>query len=185
VSAIPRHLPRRQLHDAVLVFVNWLLTWPSHRLRIAVLSRIVDADIGPRCSIERGVRVLSRRGLTVGDRTIVNRGVLLDGRGGLHIGSNVNISPEALLLTSDHDPTSPDFADRKRAVVVGDRCWIATRAVILPGAEIGEGAIVGAGAVVHGTVPARSIVAGNPARRVGVRPDDAQTLLDTYRRFLH
>ncbi|HON00741.1 MAG TPA: acyltransferase, partial [Acidobacteriota bacterium] len=41
---------------------------------------------------------------------------------------------------------------------------IGSGAVILSNVTIGEGAIVGAGAVVTKDVPARTIVAGNPAR---------------------
>ncbi len=37
---------------------------------------------------------------------------------------------------------------------------------MLPGARIGNGVIVGSGAVVGGTIPAYSIVAGNPAQVV-------------------
>ena len=67
----------------------------------------------------------------------INRDVTLDGRGGPEIGRAVNISPEVAFLTADHDPqvrrTSPG---RKRGITVGDRAWIATRAVLLPGATV-------------------------------------------------
>jgi acetyltransferase-like isoleucine patch superfamily enzyme len=46
---------------------------------------------------------------------------------------------------------------------------IFSNAVILPGVHIGTGAIVAAGAVVTKDVEAFSIVAGVPARVVGIR----------------
>jgi acetyltransferase-like isoleucine patch superfamily enzyme len=52
-------------------------------------------------------------------------------------------------------------------VVIGDRVWVGTRAVILKGVTIGDGAVVAAGAVVNKDVPAHSVVAGGPARVVG------------------
>ena len=55
---------------------------------------------------------------------------------------------------------------------VGNRAWIAYRAIILPGVTIGEGAVVGAGAVVNRDVPPFTIVAGSPARPVGERSRD-------------
>jgi acetyltransferase-like isoleucine patch superfamily enzyme len=44
--------------------------------------------------------------------------------------------------------------------------------VLLPGITVGENALVGAGSVVTRDVPDRAIVVGNPARVVGVVPDD-------------
>jgi acetyltransferase-like isoleucine patch superfamily enzyme len=52
-------------------------------------------------------------------------------------------------------------------VVIGDRVWLGTRAVVLKGVTIGDGAVVAAGAVVTRDVPAGAVVAGVPARVVG------------------
>jgi len=49
-------------------------------------------------------------------------------------------------------------------------------AVVLPGVRIGRMALVGAGAVVTRDVPARGIVAGNPARLKGYACDCGHTL---------
>ena len=54
-----------------------------------------------------------------------------------------------------------------RPIAIGDNVWIGGRAVIFPGVTIGEGSIVSACAVVTADVPPYSIVAGNPARRIG------------------
>ncbi len=57
--------------------------------------------------------------------------------------------------------------------VIGNDVWIGRDARILPGARLGDGVIVGAGAVVGGTIPPYRTVAGNPARVVRERFDDA------------
>lgn len=49
-------------------------------------------------------------------------------------------------------------------VIIGNKVWIASGAMVLPGVTIGDGAIVAAGAVVTKDVPARSMVAGVPAK---------------------
>ena len=157
---------RRLAYDAYLRLVNVLLRVPGHRVRRLVFVRLVRADAAGDVSLERGVRVTEKGGVTVGDHTNINTGVVLDGRGGLEIGSKVNISPEALILTAEHDPRSPDFGGVTSSVVIGDRVWIAARAMVLPGSRVGEGAVVAAGAVVRGEVEPWSIVAGNPARIV-------------------
>ena len=54
-----------------------------------------------------------------------------------------------------------------KPIVIADNVWIGGRAVIFPGVTIGEGSIVSACAVVTADVPPYSIVAGNPARRIG------------------
>jgi acetyltransferase-like isoleucine patch superfamily enzyme len=173
------------VYDVYLRLVNLLLRLPGHPLRRLVFRRLVRADSANDVSLERGVRVLTKGGITVGESTNINAGVLLDGRGGLRIGSRVNISPEVLILTAEHDPRSPDFAGVESAVAIGDRVWIAARAMILPGSRVGDGAVVAAGAVVRGEVEPWSIVAGNPASKVADRPTDAQGTLAPYRRRLH
>lgn len=175
----------RAAFSAYVVLCNALLTLPGHRFRIALLRLIVRAEVEDGCAIERGVRITTKGGLSIGAHTNVNRGCLLDGRGGLRIGRWVNISPDVRLVTADHDPQSPEFAGRLGAVEVGDRAWLALGAVILPGARIDEGALVAAAAVVRGHVPARTIVAGNPAVAVGTRAPNAQRDLPSYRRFMH
>lgn len=171
--------------DLFLVASNVALSLPGHGFRVWWLRAVVRAHVGERVAVQRGVRIRARGGLTIESGTNVNRGVLLDGGGGLHIGSSVNISPEVLLLTTEHDPQSPDFDGRARSVHVGNRAWLASRSIVLPGATIGEGAVVAAGAVVRGVVDPWSIVAGNPARPVGVRNEGAQASLESYKRFLH
>ena len=56
-----------------------------------------------------------------------------------------------------------------RPVRIDDDCWIGTNAVICPGVRVGKGAVIGANAVVTRDVPAYSVVAGAPARRIGDR----------------
>lgn len=55
---------------------------------------------------------------------------------------------------------------RSRRVRIGHDVWIGHGAVILPGVSVGNGAVVGANAVVTGDIPAFTIAAGVPARRL-------------------
>ena len=51
-------------------------------------------------------------------------------------------------------------------VTIGDRVFLGAGATVIPGVTIGEGAVVGAGSTVIADVPARSVVAGSPARPI-------------------
>jgi maltose O-acetyltransferase len=176
---------KAHLFHLYLSLANWLLRLPGHALRRAVLRDVVRAEIGSEVTVERAMRVTTKGGLQIGDRTILNRAVVVDARGGVRIGADVSVSEEVLILSAEHEVDSPDFDGALRQVEIGDRCWLGARAVILPGAQLEEGCVVGAGSVVRGAVPAWQVVAGNPARQVGVRDPGAQARLGTYRRLLH
>ncbi|MGO8764904.1 MAG: acyltransferase [Limisphaerales bacterium] len=145
---------------------------PSRTIRNGWL-KLYLADFGSGTSVQAGCRFLNGRKIHFGKRNVINFGCLFDGRK-FHIrtGDDVSIGPEAAILTLGHDPHSPDFADRGGDVVIGNRVWIAYRAIILPGINVGEGAVVGAGAVVTKNVEPYAIVAGNPARKIGERSRD-------------
>lgn len=57
---------------------------------------------------------------------------------------------------------------RYRPIRVGSQVFIGTCSILLPGVQLGNRVIVGAGSVVTKSVPDGTIVAGNPARSVGV-----------------
>jgi acetyltransferase-like isoleucine patch superfamily enzyme len=152
-------------------FYNAMLSrMPSRRLRRAYLRHYLGA-LGAGASMQMGCRLLNGRKIFLGERTVVNFGCLLDGRVyTIRTGSDVSVGPEAAILTLGHDPHSSDFGDKGGDVIIGNNVWIAFRAVILPGVEIGEGAVVAAGAVVTRNVAPFTIVAGIPAKVVGNRP---------------
>lgn len=152
---------------------------PVHALRRAWYRRI-GLMLGADSAIHLGCYVwfygpghLARVGATIGERTIVNRDCCLDARSGLTIGSDVSISPNVTILTTQHRWREPGFRLEGRPVVIEDHVWIGMGATVLPGAVIGRGAVVAAGAVVSGIVPPLAVVAGVPGRVVADRPESA------------
>ena len=134
---------------------------------------------GIKTAVQMNCRFLHGKNVFLGDHNVINFGSLLDGRRyPITIGDQVTIGPEATILTLGHDPHSPEFADKGGEVTIGSRAWIGYRALILPGIKIGEGAVVGAGAVVTHDVEPYTIVAGNPAKQIAVRPRDLRYTLD-------
>jgi len=121
---------------------------------------------------------------TVGDFTLLN-GAIVMAEERIDIGSHCLISWSVGIADSDFHPLEPAqrlidaqalapyFKDRpprpklKTAPVkIGDNVWIGMGAVILKGVTIGDNSVVAAGAIVTKSVPANSIVAGNPAEVV-------------------
>lgn len=109
-------------------------------------------------------------GYDIGEGTIIESGILWDKvfTKGVHVGKECLIAHGVVILTHDHcKRVGPSIADCwKTDTVIGNRCFIAVNAMVMPGVHIGDDCIVGAGAVVTKDVPSGSIVAGNPARIV-------------------
>jgi acetyltransferase-like isoleucine patch superfamily enzyme len=105
--------------------------------------------------------------LEIGDRTMVNYGADIAATCSVIIGRDCLVGTHVIILDNGfHDLVNKLEMPKAKPVSIGDRVWIGNRVTILPGVEIGHDAVVGAGAVVTTKVPARSVVAGNPARLV-------------------
>jgi acetyltransferase-like isoleucine patch superfamily enzyme len=119
------------------------LTWLRSclvALRRIYLTRLWGMDIDPTATFSMSAEF---------DRTFP---------AGVHVGPLTYIAFETRVLT--HDMTRGLYLHTR----IGANCFIGGRSLILPGVVIGDGSVVGAGSVVTKSVPAGSLVAGNPAR---------------------
>ncbi|MEU8792785.1 sugar O-acetyltransferase [Streptomyces sp. NPDC048643] len=86
---------------------------------------------------------------------------------GIRIGDSVMIAPSVTLTTTGH-PVHParrvDFARFSEPIVIEDKVWIGSNAVVLPGVRVGYGSVVGAGSVVSRDIPPMSVAVGTPCR---------------------
>ncbi len=105
----------------------------------------------------------------IGRGSFVNRGCVFDNSASITIGEAVHVGMEVMFVTSSHALGT----SRRRGmevtaapIVVGDGCWIGSRATILPGVTVGSGCVVAAGAVVREDCEADGLYVGVPARRV-------------------
>lgn len=119
--------------------------------------------------------------LTIGKGSIIGDNALLDARNGLTIGSNVNFSSNVSIYTEQHNHRDPFFncnEDTEKSVTIGDRAWIGSNVIVLPGVKIGEGAVCCSGCVVTKDVAPFDVVAGIPAKKVNTRPQNLQYEFD-------
>jgi putative colanic acid biosynthesis acetyltransferase WcaF len=107
--------------------------------------------------------------IEIGDYAAVGERAILYALGHIKIGKRTTISQGAHLCAGTHDWHDPAMPLVKSAIEIGADSWLCADVFIGPGVNIGDHAIVGARAVVMKDVPPGIIVAGNPARQIGVR----------------
>ncbi|CAN5334300.1 hypothetical protein BH09ACT10_BH09ACT10_24020 [soil metagenome] len=83
---------------------------------------------------------------------------------GVGIARGVYISDHAHSFDLPDVPVRDQPLGRIAPVRICKGAWLGQNAVVMPGVTIGEGAVVGANSVVTTDVPARTVVAGSPAR---------------------
>lgn len=158
--------PRAWVHLVKIVnFYNYSHVKP---LRIARIGK--SPAISPDAVFSNPERIVIGDRPRVGSRCHIWAG---PAHGAIVIGNDVLMGPEVMITaaTYNYNAGAPvtDQPMTEASILIGDDVWLATRAVILPGARIGDGAIIAAGAVVRGEIPAMAIAAGAPARIVGQR----------------
>lgn len=154
------------------VILPWLMCFPSYHLRLFIVKRRFKY-IGKNVSFLRGVTFVEECNISIGDNTVINTRCHLDGRGGeLIIGKNVDIAQETNIWTAEHDVNDDYHVGIGASVVIDDYVWLASRVTVLPGVHIGRGAVVACGAIVTKDVPSMNIVAGVPAKPIGMRKSE-------------
>lgn len=115
--------------------------------------------------------------IQIGSWNYFNRNVMIDACGSVEIGDRNMFGPDVYITDSNHqvrDDFGPGELPLSRGtVVIGNRCWIGAKAVILKGVKLGDGCVVAAGAVVTRSVEAGAVVAGVPARPLDPRTTSA------------
>ena len=153
---------------------------------IAVRSK--NVKIGQNLHIGPFSRVWAPHQLEIADNVYIGKFVTLECNG--YVGNGVLIANSAGIIgRRDHKIDELGVTIRNARwvgnssaandnVYIGDDVWIGFGAIILAPVAIGQSAIVAAGAVVTKDVPEFAIVAGNPARIIGMRfaSDDERKL---------
>lgn len=151
----------RWLRNLVINFLPDL--WIINSCVRPALARLCGMKCGSRVFLQKGVFYGNPKNVQIGDKSVICRGCFLDGYDKITIGNNVAIAFDVTFITSTHEMGTQEKRAGKlfgSPIVVGDGAWIAARAIIGPGTEIGAGSMVSVGAAVLRSVPANSLVAG-------------------------
>lgn len=158
--------PRAWLHLIKIVnYYNYSHVTPLRKIALGE-----NPGISPDAVFSNPQRIVVGARVRIGSRCHIWAG---PANGRITIGDDVLFGPEVMITaaTYDYDAGSPvtDQPMRESDITIGNDVWLAIRALVLPGARIGDGAVIAAGAVVKGEVPPMAIVAGSPAKVVGWR----------------
>ena len=151
--------------------VVWLLAfrptprWALHGWRRQLL-RWFGAEIGEGCRIAPSCRVWAPWNLAMGAFSALGDGVDCYSMGRITLGSKVAVSQRTFLCAGSHDVRSLSRPLVTGPIVIEDHVWIAAECFVHPGVVIREGAVIGARSVVLKEMPAWSLCAGNPCRRI-------------------
>jgi acetyltransferase-like isoleucine patch superfamily enzyme len=153
--------------------IEWFVALPWPPPARAFWLRRLGATVGRKAVIHRchfmNLEVVGFRNLTVGEAAHIGPECLLDLTEPVTIGPRASISPRVTLLTHA-DPGEGALKHRyprqTGAIQIGADTWVGAGSTILHGVSIGSSAVVGAGSLLRDDVPAQSVVAGVPARRV-------------------
>ena len=134
------------------------------------LGKGATVHVDGTVQLMRGSRIIVHDGATVrfGDRVVLNDCSLLTCYEEVTFGPGGGLAFNANLMDTDLHPigSGDNWSTHSAPVHVGEHALVGSNAIVLKGVTIGDDAIVAAGAVVVKDVPARSVVAGNPARVV-------------------
>lgn len=127
----------------------------NHPIVIRTLKSGAVLSIGSNVRMS-GTTICAAMKLTIGDRCV--------------IGAN------AMIVDTDFHSMDPSVRNSKedarqaisKPVSIGDDVFIGANAVILKGVTVGNGAVIGSNSVVTKDVDAGAIVAGNPAKQIGL-----------------
>ncbi len=127
-------------------------------------------------AVVRGSLQADGAAISIGPGVVMNRACIIRASEGadVRIGAGCLLSDVQVYSSDLHSILDAETGRRLNAaddIVIGDRVWLGTGVIVLPGSTIGNDSVVGAGSIVTGYIPPHSVAVGNPARvvRTGVR----------------
>lgn len=105
------------------------------------------------------------RGVSIGNNVSIGTGALIETAfpSLVCIGDNVSIGMRVMIIAHFRDATPLARPSSQYTIQIERDAYIGPGVIIMPNVTIGQGAVVSAGSVVSRSVPAHTLVRGNPA----------------------
>lgn len=145
-----------------LVACEGLLPAVGRRGKVVIGKRFVVRGRVARCEIAAAPTAEIR----IGDRVFLNQGAVIAASRSIQIGDDTLIGDFSAIYDSNFHQMDPDHPDVPAPVIIGKNVWLGNGVLVLPGSTIGDHTVVAARSVVKGTLPARVLAAGSPAKVV-------------------
>jgi len=163
---------RSFLHPQVLLHPFRMLHYYgySHALQRGNMTLGRDVRLAPNSSYRNGERIALGDQVQIGEYTALWAG---RSTSWVRVGARTTFGPSCYVTAADYGLKAgtriTDQPMSERDVIIGEDCWIGTKAVITAGVTLGDGCVIGAGSIVTRDVPAGAIAAGVPARVLKMR----------------
>ena len=135
----------------------------------ALLLRIFGAKLGPNCKFYPSARVWAPWNLICSDLVAVGDGAEIYNPAPVRIGSHAILSQNSYLCGATHDFDDPGFPLLAYTMEVGAYAWVAARACVAPGVNLGEGSVLGLASVATRDLEPWAVYGGSPAVKVKQR----------------
>lgn len=142
---------------------------PLYLWRLAWL-KLFGACIDGHPFVHQKARIQKPWNLTMHDKAALGDGAIVYSLGPIEIKARATVAQEVYLCTGTHDFASPNLELITAKITIEEDAFIGARAFVMPGVTIGRSAVIGAASVVTRDVPAWTIYAGNPAKKIKDRP---------------
>lgn len=159
-------LPEERLNCKELIY-DYNHTRPAEeKKRREILEKLLG-DVGEGAWIEPPFHLAYGYRTHIGKHFYANFNLVVVDDIDVYIGDYVMMAPNVTITATGH-PVHASLREHGEQfslpVHIGDRVWIGSNVVIMPGVKIGENSVIGAGSVVTRDIPANVVAVGSPCR---------------------
>jgi len=133
------------------------------------ILRLFGANISPSANVHSTVRIWAPWLLTMEEGATIDDRVNLYNVNMVTLKPYATISQESFICPGTHNISSSKHEMISWPITIGTHTWVAVRAFIGPGVNVGDYSVVGAGSCVFKDVEPWTVVGGNPAKFIKKR----------------